>query len=212
MRIICHLWVINHTGGFWSFQSAEMVFDRDIRPSRPNRHTTPAYISTSAPPPAQIPMPRSLQIYSINKPWAGPRQRIMVHLEVTGKENRALCITNRDRDKHGEALRNLDKGLTKHVRNWIQFSFLSMLECSVKRASPAVTVRICWKCNADVVLLRSDKFITSSHISPKGQSWDIILLVLIRFVIYRPLYAHSPCRAAKQRLVMPQWLYIRWHL
>lgn len=45
----------------------------------------------------------------------------MVHLEVTGKENRALCITNRDGDKHTGALRNLDKGLFKHVRNWIHF-------------------------------------------------------------------------------------------
>lgn len=64
----------------------------------------------------------------------------MVHLEVTGKENRALCITHGDTDKHGEALRDLDKGLSKHVRNWIHFLFLSMLEHSVVRASPAVTV------------------------------------------------------------------------
>lgn len=105
-------------------------------PSRPNRHTTPFYTFTRSPPPAQSTMPRSPPIYSINKPQAGPRQRIMVHLEVTGKENRALCITNRNRDKDGEALRNLDKGLSKHVRNWIHFLFLSMPECSVLRAGP----------------------------------------------------------------------------
>lgn len=45
----------------------------------------------------------------------------MVHLEVTGKENTALCITNRDGDKHTGALRDLDKGLFKHVSNWIHF-------------------------------------------------------------------------------------------
>lgn len=45
----------------------------------------------------------------------------MVHLEVTGKENTALCITNRDGDKLTGALRDLDKGLFTHVRNWIHF-------------------------------------------------------------------------------------------
>lgn len=47
----------------------------------------------------------------------------MVHLEVTGKENRALCITNGDRDKHSEALRDLDKRLSKHVQAGNSFCF-----------------------------------------------------------------------------------------
>lgn len=82
-------------------------------------HPTPIVVSEpTLPSPVQSPVPSSPPIYSINKPQAGPRQRIMVHLEVTGKENRSLCITNGDRDKHCEALRNLDKGLSKHVWNW----------------------------------------------------------------------------------------------
>lgn len=77
-------------------------------------HNTILYLDLRPSPCAEL---RTLvaPIYSINKPRAGPRPRIMVHLEVTGKENRALCITNGDRDKHSEALRNLDKGLSKHV-------------------------------------------------------------------------------------------------
>ncbi len=101
MRIICHLRMIHHIGGVLGLPGNWDGCDRDIRPSRPNRHTTPFSISTYTPPPAQSAMPRSPPIYSINKPRAGPRQRIMVHLEVTGKENRALCITHGDRDKHG---------------------------------------------------------------------------------------------------------------
>lgn len=132
--------MINHIWEFWGIQGAEMVCDTDIRPSSSNRHMTPFCISTYIPPPAQRAVPKYLPIYSINKPRAGPRQRIMVHLEVTGKENTALYITNGDKDKHGEALRNLDKGLSKHVRNWIHFLLLIMLERSVLRASPAVTL------------------------------------------------------------------------
>lgn len=108
-RIICHFWVINHIGEFWGLQSADMVCNRDIRPSSPNCHTTLFHIFTPTPPPTKCTMPWCPPICSINKPQAGPRRRIMVHLEVTGKENRALCITNRDRDKHSEALRNLIK-------------------------------------------------------------------------------------------------------
>lgn len=78
------------------------------------------YPSTALPHRAQLRAPGP-PICSINKPEAGPRQRIMVHLEVTAKENRALCITNRDIDKPSGALRNLDKGLFTHVRNWIHF-------------------------------------------------------------------------------------------
>lgn len=78
------------------------------------------YPSTPLPHHAQLCAPGP-PIRSINKPEAGPRQRIMVHLEVTAKENRALCITNRDIDKPTGALRNLDKGLFTHVRNWIHF-------------------------------------------------------------------------------------------
>lgn len=52
MRIICRLWVINHIGELWGFQRAERVCNRDIRPSSPNRHTTPFYISTYTPPPS----------------------------------------------------------------------------------------------------------------------------------------------------------------
>lgn len=76
------------------------------------------YPSTPLPHRTQLRAPGP-PIRSINKPEAGPRQRIMVHLEVTAKENRALCITNRDIDKPTGALRNLDKGLFTHVRNWI---------------------------------------------------------------------------------------------
>lgn len=57
----------------------------------------------------------------INKPRAGPRQRIMVHREVTGKENMSLRMAKSTRDKHREALRDLDKGLTNHVGNWTHF-------------------------------------------------------------------------------------------
>lgn len=66
----------------------------------------------------------------------------MVHLEVTGKESRGLCITNGDRDMHSEALRNLDKGLSKHVRNLIHSLFLNHIfqHSVVVSASPAVTV------------------------------------------------------------------------
>lgn len=45
----------------------------------------------------------------------------MVHLEVTGKENRGLRMAKRTRDKQREALRDLDKGLTDHVGNWTRF-------------------------------------------------------------------------------------------
>lgn len=45
----------------------------------------------------------------------------MVHLEVTGKENRGLRMAKRTRDKQREALRDLDKGLTDHVGNWTHF-------------------------------------------------------------------------------------------
>lgn len=45
----------------------------------------------------------------------------MVHLEVTGKENRGLRMAKRTRDKQREALRDLDKGLTDHVWNWTHF-------------------------------------------------------------------------------------------
>lgn len=68
----------------------------------------------------------------------------MVHLEVTGKENRALCITNRDRDMHGEALRTLDKGLSKHVQNLIHFLFSKVRWGTLSQEpEPAVTVKFC---------------------------------------------------------------------
>lgn len=166
VRIICHLWVINHIGEFWSSLRADSVVTGTWG------HLTQAVTQhrpVSRPislPPAQSAMPRSPPIYSINKPGAGPRQRIMVHLEVTGKENRALCITNADRDKHSEALRNLDKGLSKHVRNWIHFLFLSMLEQSFWRS------QFCSYCPAEIALLIlcflwSGTKNRSSHISPK---------------------------------------------
>lgn len=128
MRIICNLWVINHKGEFWDFRRAEILRQghKAIYP-KPSDNTT---LSVDLPLPlhtAPCPMPWSPVIYSINKPWAGPRRRIMGHLEVTRKENRYLWITNGDRDKNGKALRNLDKGLSKHVQNWIHFVLLGML-------------------------------------------------------------------------------------
>lgn len=79
----------------------------------------------------------------------------MVHLEVTAKENRALCITNRDIDKPTGALGNLDKGLFTHVRNWIHF-----------------LVGLCGALQLGGVhmLLQPDKCVPGSNISPKGQS------------------------------------------
>lgn len=138
-----------------------------LGPPGPDRQTTP----NPRAPPARSTVPQSPPIYSINKLQAGPRQRIMVHLEVTGKENRALCITNRNRDKPAEALRNLDKGLTRHVRDWIHFLFLSMLEYSVSRAGPAASHRRNSK--AGVALPCSNTLIKGSHIHPKVTAWTL---------------------------------------
>lgn len=53
----------------------------------------------------------------------------MVHLEVTGKENRALCIKNGDKDKHSGALRNLSKGLFKRLKTEHVFCLFEPLCC-----------------------------------------------------------------------------------
>lgn len=66
----------------------------------------------------------------------------MVHLEVTGKENRALCITNGDKDKHSAALRNLSKGLFKHVLK-PNTCFVFFNRCVAIMASLAFTAQ-CW--------------------------------------------------------------------
>lgn len=58
----------------------------------------------------------------------------MVHLEVTRKENRTLCITNKD--KHTEALGNLDKRFIHTCQKLDTFSFLNH---AVARTSPSVT-------------------------------------------------------------------------
>lgn len=83
--------MINHKGGFSGFQGAEILRQgHKAIYLKPSHNTT---LSVDLPLPlhrAPCPMPWSPVIYSINKPWAGPRQRIMVHLKVTRKENRAL--------------------------------------------------------------------------------------------------------------------------
>lgn len=116
MTRILHFWLFNQREGFLSQRAAVAVLG-------PNRHRTPTAYMLTYPPPSPSRVPWSPPICSINKPGAGHRQWIMVHLEVTAKENRALCITNGDRDKLSKALRNLDKGLSKHVQNWIHFFF-----------------------------------------------------------------------------------------
>lgn len=98
----------------------------DIRPSKPKPSHDALLYRDLYPSPSAEHRGLSLPICSINKPGAGPRQRIMVHLEVTGKENRALCIANADRDKQAGALKNLDNGLPKHVPNWTHISLLSL--------------------------------------------------------------------------------------
>lgn len=104
-------------------ESAEMFQTLDMGSPHPHPSPHPQHG-------AACPRPR---VHSINKPEAGPRRGIMVHLEVTAKENRALCITNRDGDKHTGALRDLDKGLFKHVRNWIHRGILWRSQAAVVR-------------------------------------------------------------------------------
>lgn len=98
----------------------------------PGRHTTPFHVSSPTPHPQPgIPIPPHLPHRSpshqspsadyINTPRAGPRQRIMVHREVTGKENRGLRMAKSTRDKHRDTLKDLDKGLTNHVGNETHF-------------------------------------------------------------------------------------------
>lgn len=100
---------------------------RNERPSKAGAVTQHRSISLATAPPTPPPPARgspchpSPSVDSINKPGAGPRLRTMVHLEVTGKENRGLCMAKSTRDKHREALRDLDKGLTDHVGNRTHF-------------------------------------------------------------------------------------------
>ena len=124
--------MINQIGEFWGFQRAATGTEGHLTQTATRHH--PIFRPVALPP-AQSAMP-PVPSNRLNKQAWGRTQTagIMVHLEVTGKENRALRITNADRDKHGEALRNLDKGLSKHVRNWIHFPFLKHAGASCWRS------------------------------------------------------------------------------
>lgn len=108
----------------------------------------------------------------------------MVQREVTAKENRGLCMAKGTRDKHSEALRDLDKGLTIRGGNWTHFLQRGTQKkgfwgCAVaaKIRTAAALLSACW--NLEAITFHS-----------RGSGNHFVLSLLITFVICISLQAH----------------------